>query len=598
MSHSAALARTRYLFSPLGPALLLGALVAATGCGSLSISEVYVDSGGTDQGAGAAPGELPAAPVWPVELGPSATLPGPVFIEPPEMPATAYDRAGGPPPVQARMVSPEEYLALLERGKVVPTSRAERQWQALVAALGVEEDRARVTAFEAEHRARGRLVPLAPEPDDQLRLAGDGNYLNRLLLASGEAVDVMTYGRPWLLATAADALDQYRTRANQLALYAAMHAALPDFWVQVKLSLPPPEGLASSETLYPAAYIAEINRRASDFAHEQLKRFDEGTGDIGPWSQVEPGQGLKAGTDQLRNRADPRCEARPDGLLAGAGWPMKAFVSPVKDQGLRGTASAFALASAFETALAHEHGMRVNLSEQSLYSRMRLTWDRADFGDGVLAAAAASSLREERFAVPLEDHWRYNPSARRKIGDGEDRYSASCHGYLGVCSEWAHQAPMVCADSGGFRYCGFGTLASLPEEDEASHVLPGAPAELWDLTDPTVSLARTLLVARVRPVVASLVLTEAWNDATVRGGLISAGPEAAVRGGHVVHLVGHVLDAALEEAGLDLPPSASGGYLIVKNSWTNCWGDAGFGYLSFEDARRSILSAVAIGNSR
>jgi hypothetical protein len=274
---------------------------------------------------------------------------------------------------------------------------------------------------------------------------------------------------------------------------------------------------------------------------------------------------------------------------------MKRFSSCVRDQHRRGTSAAFALVSAMETLLA-QNGRLQNLSEQALYSQMRLMWNRADFGEGGTCGAIAQVMRDERWSVPPEAAWRYNPSPQRRTT--QDGYLDSCQGYPGVCSESSHQSQLICTEVHELRYCGFADPQLLFRQNDEEAVGIYRPAEIWDAAHPDLSLGRLLLLARRRPVVVSLAVSTGWDQASRGAGILEHQAGMNNRGSTAVHVVGHVSNATLALAGLDVPPGAGGGYLVVKNSWSTCWGDGGYAYLPFDAARENILSAIVIHGLR
>jgi C1A family cysteine protease len=65
------------------------------------------------------------------------------------------------------------------------------------------------------------------------------------------------------------------------------------------------------------------------------------------------------------------------------------------------------------------------------------------------------------------------------------------------------------------------------------------------------------------------------------------------RGGHAV-LVNGLVDNTQLPAGA--PPGSGGGYLIIKNSWSNCYGDAGYAYLPYDWVKAYALAVEVVGD--
>jgi C1A family cysteine protease len=66
-----------------------------------------------------------------------------------------------------------------------------------------------------------------------------------------------------------------------------------------------------------------------------------------------------------------------------------------------------------------------------------------------------------------------------------------------------------------------------------------------------------------------------------RGGIVDVAGQQVVRGQHAVLLVGYVT-------------RAKNLYFIIKNSWGTGWGDAGFGYISYDYVSRHATAAHAL----
>jgi C1A family cysteine protease len=79
------------------------------------------------------------------------------------------------------------------------------------------------------------------------------------------------------------------------------------------------------------------------------------------------------------------------------------------------------------------------------------------------------------------------------------------------------------------------------------------------------------------PVLMRLEVDETWDKAMETNGKLDVFNPDTVRGGHAVALVGYTPDR-----------------FIVRNSWSNAWGDNGFGYASPAYARAAFTEAYGV----
>ena len=91
---------------------------------------------------------------------------------------------------------------------------------------------------------------------------------------------------------------------------------------------------------------------------------------------------------------------------------------------------------------------------------------------------------------------------------------------------------------------------------------------------------QSTLKAGSRVVLTLKFVPNAWMNAW-RGGIVDVAGQQVVRGQHAVLLVGYVT-------------RAKNLYFIIKNSWGTGWGDAGFGYISYDYVSRHATAAHAL----
>lgn len=83
------------------------------------------------------------------------------------------------------------------------------------------------------------------------------------------------------------------------------------------------------------------------------------------------------------------------------------------------------------------------------------------------------------------------------------------------------------------------------------------------------------------PVVLNLIVDRSFMQPR-EGGIISGGGMRL--GGHAIAVTGVVLDQRVP----------GGGYLVIKNSWGNSWGESGYGYVAFDYCKRSYCYAWSV----
>lgn len=352
----------------------------------------------------------------------------------------------------------------------------------------------------------------------------------------------------------------------------------------------------------------------------------------------EKGEGDK--TDQSDGEGCAGGAANPKGLISRHRWPLKKHITSVKNQGNRGTCSAFGTVAAVEAAISVKYGQKFNLSEQDLYKKQRLDWnpnlldDYNEDGYFPLASMLFQLLTGYRFA--LERDWAYNPSWSR-LPEGDDGpWTLSCVGYNGLaCSDTNHQAQRrryvirttelkevvseVCEFVDGIPFLNIAggwvcdTVTNLIEVAEETVVtvydtdVPGSSrckvsqwVPVWDpVWDTDIDAVRLMLAAKV-PLIFCFAVPDSWGDEAHTGpngvGYIvhkasETLPDDA--GGHCVALVGHIDNASIP-AEWGLQPGAGGGYFILKNSWGVCWADRGYAYAPYDWVRKWGTSIIAI----
>lgn len=234
----------------------------------------------------------------------------------------------------------------------------------------------------------------------------------------------------------------------------------------------------------------------------------------------------------------------------------------VKNQGERGTCVAFALDAGLEVLLARDQQSTV-LSEQNTYfegKRETDTWD----AQGLVPYDTVSRFVSNEVKFVSESSWPYNKEYE------------SCSSYLSTypdatCSETE-------AQGGG---------SDTRQQDPTAAAAGGYKLTTAHQLYASVGRIKQALY-RGFPVAIAVNANYDFMLATYKSGVVSWVFKADDCGsslcGHEILAVGYVDDSRV----------AGGGYLIVKNSWGQGWGDNGMGYATYEWLEHSLLDAQAL----
>jgi len=234
----------------------------------------------------------------------------------------------------------------------------------------------------------------------------------------------------------------------------------------------------------------------------------------------------------------------------------------IKDQGERGSCVSFALNAGMELLMARESDSQ-SLSEQNTYfqgKRYTDTWDSA--GLSPYDTIAQFVNRQTRFVAA--SYWPYNK---------EDKQ----------CSDYNSQYPNATCSQTEAQGGGSDTKQQDPRAAAASGYQISTAHQLY------ASIGRIKqALYRGYPVAIAVNANYDFQLATYRSGVVSWAIKADDCGtslcGHEVLAVGYQDDDRV----------AGGGYVIIKNSWTSEWGDAGLAYVTYEWLQHSLLDAQGL----
>ena len=274
-------------------------------------------------------------------------------------------------------------------------------------------------------------------------------------------------------------------------------------------------------------------------------------------------------------------------------FPLKPYLTCVKNQRSRGTCWSFALNSGIESALArihHEVNGRVklyNFSEQSLIFSVKRNLNSGTdrFKEGE-PSTFIDRLINARTLIPLENAWQYNQSRRREADEDTKTYIRSCINFDAnnrYCSDSNHQGLLVCAHLPGQTVCGHRATPAAQRPVESIQVT--SSSQIWDENDPEYSATLSLFAMLFNtPLYMSFKVPPEFYK--MKDGWIPPkhvlNLEQESSGGHAVHLVGFVGDETLSkipEVADKVDTNTGGGYVIIKNSWGPCHGDRGYVYM-------------------
>lgn len=504
------------------------------------------------------------------------------------IPDTAFGLASDPLPAGAVEVTQAEYDRLKGLPGAQELSKATRDAQAAAAAAQEAADDADIKA--AELTSGLSLAPRPPTLDATTVPDGGGSLLITVPTQTGPQ-SFVTMGQRWGKHAVATALRTYGTHDNQVALYGTIAGSI-DAATLATYGVLDPALVGTYPLRYTTDQIAASSRQlATNWQSVISGAFLAGVQPYLPSCDGDVGKG--PGGDRTGNSAS--CLFRPGGVFANLAFPMQRNLTCVKDQGGRGTCATFATVGAIEYQVKRKYGLSVNLSEQAYYDRVAAFWDKRLYADGHWPSPMLASAESENWLFPLEDHWYYNPSRSRTADLAPDGKTItalhhSCDGYGWFCSDSAAQGALNCTTVNGIRYC---VTTPVDLNLDASGYRATTHSQVWDALNPTVSASLILLATVFKnPVVWSFQVTPRVGQDPLGYVTYQAGETS--RGLHATVIVGFVTNQMLIDMKLAAPPGDGGGYFIVKNSWTNCFGDGGYFYVPYNFVRDYTAEATIV----
>lgn len=467
-------------------------------------------------------------------------------------------------------------------------------------------------------RSRIETLPM----NEKISPTYDGDYRDMLTLANGQNTTIELMGEPVRAAMMADSIRAAASQHTQLMIYENFYnqyANLYDKYCRNSSSrrediadattanpcskLMPPSTLTNPRTLTDAS-VATIERAATVLGSQALNVIQVPT-PIGVLTCQNVGATTKADNVFFGDQTQTAGCLTPasQGILGNFNWLNKNLLTPVKNQGQRGTCHIFAATSAMEEIIARDTSCSVNLSEEDFQEHEKLLWHPNFYGDGGSSTTDLNDAQSHNYRFAYEDEWDYNPSLDQPPPPAYE-YQHSCDNYPyptleAGCSDSAPQSPQICTYTLSGPLCGF-IAASVP--GPRSPYKSGVVNDIWNPSNVNLSFDYVILaLAFNNGVTLGFDVSPDFEYGLLPGGYIpfdenDIGDTANYLGSHVVHLVGYIGNDALaaNPNTSSVPAGQGGGYFIIKNSWGGCFGDAGYVYMPVQYLEDMVLGVNSV----
>ena len=433
---------------------------------------------------------------------------------------------------------------------------------------------------------RTKAIPIKP--------SGSGGFLLSYMDSSGQAQTVTTLGLSSIYQSLASGIETVPSYRNQIGLYTALYSSLrenniPIYDPQTNNLIPTPGVL----TDFPADQIRTYNDLIVGNLADIKARLP----------QFNPGFSRPLNcSDELGAAPDDMAIGdrtgygflNPIGIMGlnNFTFPLKNFVTCIKNQGKRGTCHAFSTVAALEETYAKKNHLWVNLSEQDLMNQFRLWWYPNNSLEDGIPWLELTSLRDTGYHLSFENGWTYNPSIYR--GSFFGTFYDSCINYPETCSNSSHQGHeySTITEGGGV---GYAFSSPVIGNNDRLAFTPQSLVNFWDVSQQDLSIAYLQLhMIFGHPVTIGMILPDEFSKPDANGFVTYAPSGTTNTGKHEVNVIGFITNEELIARLPKAPQGAGGGYFIVKNSWGVGFGDRGFVYLPWNLVRDYTLEGVAI----
>jgi hypothetical protein len=487
-------------------------------------------------------------------------------------------------------VSPDEFRKGVASGDLVLTSTASLEAAKRARQDQYEKDKALLQGLADKSPSLQRLL-------DEAASQADYEADRRVTGADGETV--VLFGRGTQLRNAVEIQRRAQSLENALADYAQTYSLLP---ADIKANAAAPDSLAGKPLTDVRAALSALNKMLA--GSPRLKgavRLERDPQGALPARQIVPG-GKQGRSSALEigpgNGTDNNGVCAQRNLFNLYWFPLKSFISPIKDQARRGACWAFTAVGALESRERVQNDNPADLSEQFLMNKVKQDWDANDFVDGYWPEKALETAVDRGQSLPSESAWTYNPArGRAATGDGESAYGGTCNNYTGTCSDTAHESRRVCTTF-IVRFCSYARV-----NYSGPGVASGRTTQVWSNGQDFDLNRYRLLLAEGHVLMAEFpVYTGFMDNENIKDGVVSVyrttkkddkGKEVdGSYGLHAVQIVGFLDNGDLSAFG-NVSKVGGGGYFIVKNSWGCGGGDGGYYYVP-ADYVSSLFNALSV----
>jgi C1A family cysteine protease len=491
-------------------------------------------------------------------------------------PLTEPNAWKAPIPADAEQVSPDEFRRRVASGELTISSAASIEATKKAQEAQFTKDKATI---ESAASSSPYFQALAEEARTRTTFEGD-----RPVVTPGGAT--VLFGLGTELRNAADAYALSQSADNALTNYTQLYNLLPD---GIKPSAATPDSLKGKSLGEVQVALANLNTLLAGVTKLDKTRLETASSQSGKISPqaVNPGNGT-----------DNNGVCNPQQLQKRYWFPLKSFVSPIKNQANRGTCWAFTAIGALESRERVQNNNPADLSEQFLVNKVKQDWDSSDDTDGFSPARALNTASDKGQVFPSEGSWTYNPSMSRPY----PAYDNSCNNYTGTCSDTAHQSRRTCTTF-IFKFCSY---VKVTYSDAG--VSPSRAYNVWT-NGQTWNLNNIrLLLSQGHVLIATFPVYKGFMDDAANGFVTNYAmtyldkdgkEKSGSYGAHAVQVVGFLDNDTLSTIN-NRSNVGGGGYFIVKNSWGCGAGDGGYFYVpaDYVSGLFSSLDALDFDNRR